>query len=412
MKKTLEIFLGILTAMGGFVEVGELTFAINAGSKFNYGLLWVVALGTVGIMVYGEMAGRIAAVRGQPVFNLIRERAGLNFGLVTLLAATAVSVMTCAAEVGAIALLWQLLSGLPYRLLIVVALLFLLAAVWLLKFEWIERVFGLLGLLMIVFIAAMVSMRPDWTQVASGFVPSVPPTESSHDYVLYAFFVVAMLSSIMLPYETYFYASGAIEDKWKPADIALNRVIVVVGFTLGSVLCASLMVIGAHFFAPLQIEAQLPGTAALAAAHEFGKAGMFAALLGMFFAFGGAAIENALSAAYGIAQFFGWPWGKFRPPRTASRFTLAWIAVFALAAVVVLTGVDPVSVVEYSIVFSVVILPLTYFPMLLIARDRAVMGRHANGPIAAALGWFFLVVICAAAVAAIPLLIATHGGQG
>jgi manganese transport protein len=152
MKKWVEIFLGILTAMGGFVEVGELVFSVNAGARFRFSLLWVVALGTVGIIVYCEMAGRIAAVRGQPVFNLIRERAGLNAGLVTLVAANAVNLLTCTAEIGGIAILWQLFSGWPYRWLVVLALLFLLSVVWVLSFEWIERVFGLLGLLMCVYL--------------------------------------------------------------------------------------------------------------------------------------------------------------------------------------------------------------------------------------------------------------------
>ncbi len=412
MKKVLEIFLGILTAMGGFVEIGELTFAMNAGSKFHYSLLWVVAIGTVGIIGYCEMAGRVAAVRRQPVFNLIRERVGIRLGLLTLVAATAVSLMTCAAEVGAIAMLWQLATGSPYRLLVLAALIFFLAVVWVLPFEWIERVFGLMGLLMAVFIVTAFHLQPDWNAVAAGFVPNVPQLESGHDYVVLAFFAVALLSSIMLPYETYFYASGAIEDKWKPSDIPLNRVIVFVGFTLGAAVAVALVIVGKELFAPLRIEAELPGTAALAAAHEFGKTGLIVALLGMFFAFGGAAIENALSGAYNIAQFFGWPWGKFRPARTASRFTLAWAAIFGLAAIVMFTGVDPVAVVEYSIVFSVVILPLTYFPMLLIARDKVVMGEHVNGPIASTFGWAYLVVLTAAALAAIPLLIATHGGQG
>ncbi|MDQ3746988.1 MAG: divalent metal cation transporter, partial [Acidobacteriota bacterium] len=106
MKKWVEIFLGILTAMGGFVEVGELVFSVNAGARFRFSLLWVVALGTVGIIAYCEMAGRIAAVREQPVFNLIRERAGFNAGLVTLVAANVVNLLTCTAEIGGIALLW------------------------------------------------------------------------------------------------------------------------------------------------------------------------------------------------------------------------------------------------------------------------------------------------------------------
>jgi Mn2+/Fe2+ NRAMP family transporter len=412
MKKLLEVFLGILTAMGGFVEVGELTFTLNAGSRFAYDLLWVVALGTLGISVFCEMAGRIAAARGQPVFNLIRERVGFKAGLITLIAANAVCLMTCAAEIGGIALLWQLLSGWPYRLLVLLALAFFLLVVWFFKFNWIERVFGLLGLLMVVFCVAAYSMEPEWHEVAAGFIPGPPEVESSRDYLVCAFFGVSLLSSIMLPYETYFYASGGIEDKWKPQDVNLNRFIVIAGFLLGGVLATALVIVGAQYLQPREIEAALPGTAALAVSSELGKVGLVVALLGMFFAFAGAAIETAMSAAYNLSQFLGWPWGKFRPPQQASRFTLSWIVVLVLATLVILTGVDPIKVVEYAIVFSVVILPLTYFPMLMIAHDREVMGDYANGPLASILGWAFFIIITIAAIAALPLMIATHGGQG
>ncbi|PYS73473.1 MAG: hypothetical protein DMF69_04690, partial [Acidobacteria bacterium] len=137
MKKLLEIFLSILTAMGGFVEIGELVFAVNAGAKFRYSLLWVVLLGTIGIMVYGEMSGRIAAQTQQPVFYLIRERVGYAAGLGTLIAASAVCLLTCAAEIGGIALILKLLFGGPYRLLVVCGFVFLVLAVWFLSFQWI-----------------------------------------------------------------------------------------------------------------------------------------------------------------------------------------------------------------------------------------------------------------------------------
>ena len=411
MKKILEIFLGILTAMGGFVEIGELTFMMNAGSKFDYQLLWVVLLGVVGIMVYGEITGRIAAVRGQAVFNVVRERAGMRLGLLTLVAATLVCLLTCAAEIGAIALVWQLLSGWPYRGLLLLALVFFLLVIWFLPFKAIERVFGLLGLLMVVFIIVAWKMQPDWGQAAAGLVPTLPsgPTDKQ---LLYAYYAVALISSVMLPYETYFYASGAIEDRWTPKDIPLNRVIVIIGFALGGLLAASLMSIGNQYLGPHQVEAGLPGTAAFSAASQLGRAGLWLAIGGMFFAFAGAAIETAMCSAYDIAQFFGWPWGKFRAPRNAPRFVLAWAIVLVLATAVVMTGVDPIQVVEYSIVFSVVILPLTYFPVMAISRDPDVMGVHVNGPIANTLGWIYFVLISIAAVAAIPLLILTHGGEG
>ena len=411
MSKVLEIFLGILTAMGGFVEIGELTFMMNAGSKFHYQLLWVVVLGTVGIMVFGEISGRIAAVRGQAVFNVVRERAGIRLGLLTLVAATLVCLLTCAAEIGAIALLWELLSGWSYRGLLLLALVFLLLVIWFLPFKAIERVFGLLGLFMVVFVVVAWKMQPDWAQAAAGLVPTLP-SETSDKQLLHGYYAVALISSVMLPYETYFYASGAIEDHWTPRDIPLNRVIVIVGFALGGLLAASLMSIGNQFLAPQQIEAGLPGTAALSAASQLGRGGLWLAMGGMFFAFAGAAIETAMSSAYDIAQFFGWPWGKFRAPRNAPRFALAWAIVLVLATLVVMTGVDPIQVVEYSIVFSVVILPLTYFPLMAISRDPDVMGVHVNGPIANTLGWAYFVLITIAAIVAIPLLVLTHGGQG
>jgi Mn2+/Fe2+ NRAMP family transporter len=411
VKQYLGIFLGILTAVGGFVEIGELVFSLNGGAKFGYSLMWVVALGTVGIIVYGEMAGRVAAVTRQPIFYVIRERTGFPAALGTMLAANVISLLTCAAEIGGIAIILRLLLGGPYRLLILTGFVFLALVVWFVSFEWIERLFGLFGLLMVVFIVAAVYLKPDWRRVAASFVPNVPRLSSGGEYYSYAYFVVAILSSILLPYETYFYAAGAIEDRWEPKDVKMNRVIVIVGFTLGSALSVGLILLGAELFMPSRLEPELPGAAALAVSFAFGKTGLILALLGMFFAFGGAAVENALTGAYNLAQFLGWPWGKFRKPAGAARFTLAWLGMLVAALLIVITGVDPVEVVEYSIVFSVIVLPLTYLPLLMVAGDKDLMGPFANGRLAKALGWFYLILICVAALAAMPLLVITHGGK-
>ncbi|MFL6468988.1 MAG: NRAMP family divalent metal transporter [Pyrinomonadaceae bacterium] len=412
MKKILEVFLGILTAMGGFVEIGELVFTVNAGVKFGFRLMWVVALGTLGIMVYGEMSARIAAVTKKPVFVLIRERLGFEAGLFTLIAANVVNLLTCAAEIGGVALILKLLFGGNYFLLILISALIIFCSIWFLKLDWIERVYGLLGLMMIVFIAAAIYHQPDWNQVAAGLVPGVPDVERTSDYYVYAYFAVAMLSSIMLPYETYFYASGALEDKWTAKDIPMNRIIVVIGFGLGALLAAALLIVGAQVFMAHEIEVQTPGTAALAASSILGTTGLLLALGGMFFAFGGAAIETTLSGAYNLAQFVGWPWGKQKEPGKVPRFTASWVVIIILATMIIITGIDPVEIVEYSIVFAVVILPLTFFPILMAGNDRKEMGDHANGFIARPLGWFFFILITIAALAAIPLLVITHGGKG
>jgi Mn2+ and Fe2+ transporters of the NRAMP family len=63
MKKLLGVTLGIMTALGGFVDLGQIVFTMQAGSLFGYQLLWAVVLGTVAIIVYMEMCGRVAVSR-------------------------------------------------------------------------------------------------------------------------------------------------------------------------------------------------------------------------------------------------------------------------------------------------------------------------------------------------------------
>ena len=411
MGGLIEITLGIMTAVGGFVDVSELVFAAVAGSRFGFALIWVFAFSTIGIGCYGEMSGRIAAIAKQPVFNLMRQRLGLRLGLLTLIASSIVNTITCAAEIGGTALVLHLLTGWPYALLAVLSTLLLMAVIWALPFKWIERLFGILGLVMICFAAATVKLAPNWSAVALGFVPQIPTALPVKDVVVFAYFAVAIVSAVMFPYETYFYSSGGIEENWKPKDLKVNRLTTTVGFGLGSLLAICILIDAAILFRPLHIDPQLPGTAALEVAIPFGKGGLLLALFGMLFAIGGAAVETGLSTAYSIAQFFGWEWGRYKRPHEAPRFTFAWAATFSVALAIVLTGIEPLQLVEWSIVFSIVVLPLTYLPLLLIGNDRKYMGPHVNGRLSNGIGWTFYAVLAIAALAAIPLYVITQGGQ-
>jgi manganese transport protein len=405
--KIFQVALGILAAIGGFVDIGDIVFNVAAGATFGYQLLWVVVVGVVGIIVYSEMCGRVAAVSGKAVFDAVRERVGFGAGLTTLLAAEFVVLMTLAAEIGGVAICLQLLSGLPYRVLIVLAILGLGVVVWVTSFEWIERIFGYGGLCLLVFGVAAVKLHPEWNEVAHGFVPSV----NTSDTMLYLFFVVGLLGAAMTPYEVYFYSSGGVEEEWTPKDLGVNRANAIVGYGLGGLLSFCLMIVGGALFLPHGIEPELLGTVALGAEVPLGQIGLLVALVGILFAVGGASIDTLFAGAYNLAQFFGWEWGRYRTAAGAPRFTLTWMVMLGVALLVVMTGVDPVQLTEYAVIFSVVALPLTYFPILLVANDRSYMGEHRNGRLANVFGIAYLVVVLAVSVAAIPLLVLTNVGQ-
>jgi Mn2+/Fe2+ NRAMP family transporter len=407
----LELTLGIMTAVGGFVDISELVFAAKAGSTFGYSLIWVFAFSTVGIIVFSEMSGRVAAIAKQPVFNLMRHRLGLKLGLAVLAASMISNLITCAAEVGGVALVLNYLTGLPYALMAVAITAMLILSIWVLPFKWIERVYGLLGLFMLVFAAALFANYPPWQQIAGGFVPQVPHGLSTKQLLTFAYFAVAIVSAVMFPYEVYFYSSGGIEEDWKAKDLVTNRVTSVLGMGLGSLLAIAILANSAIVFGPSNVDPNIPGTAALEAAIPFGKWGLILALLGMLFAVAGAAVETCLANAYSIAQFFGWRWGRHRKPWEAPRFTITWIALFVAALAIVLTGVDVMTLVELAILFSILVLPMTYLPLLLLSGNRKIMGKHANGRISMGLGWLYFAVIVLAAIAALPLYFLTSGGN-
>ena len=409
-RKILEIFLGVMTALGGFVDIGELVFTAQAGARFGYSLLWAIALGTIGIIVYSEMCGRIAAVAKQPVFVVIRQRLGARAGFGVWLASTLVNIATCAAEIGGIALIMKLLLGHgPVWLPLAVAAA-MIAVIAVLPFRWIERVFGLAGLAMIVFCAAAVAVGPNWSVAARDLLPNLPALHG-HSPVLYGFFVVGIVSSLMMPYEVYFYSSGGIEEGWHASDLGMNKFITIVGFTLGAIVSMAILVLGAEVFLPRGIVPDAIGSSALMVGEPYGRIGIILALVGMLTAVAGAAVETALAGAYNFAQYFGLNWGRSLPIRKTPAFDGAWMAMIVIAAVIVMVGADPMQIVELSVMLAVIVLPFSYLPILLTARVRFIMGGHRNGVLANALGWAFFVLITATAVAAPILLIATGMGS-
>jgi manganese transport protein len=406
VRAILKIALGIIAAIGGFLDIGDLVFNTQAGALYRYDLLWAVALGTLGIAVYAEMCGRVAAVTQRPVFDSIRMRFGFGMGLVALVASTLVNLLTVAAELGGLAIILTLLFDAAFSLFVVIAAIGLIVVVALLPFGGIERIFGYCGLMMLVFVATAVHQGPDWGEVAHGFVPSLSGS------TLYLYFVVGVFAAALMPYEVHFYSSGAIEEGWTEENLKENRLNAIVGYGLGGILACALVVVSGYLFHPLGVDPGDLGTVALPAQGAFGETGLLLALGGMMFCIGGAAIDSSFSASYNLAQFLGWEWGRNRGPERAPRFTASWLLFLFLAMLIVLSGINPVEITEYAVVFAVVALPLTYLPILLVGGDPSFMGEHVNGRTSKLLGWIYFAVIVVLAIVAVPLLLMTNGGGG
>jgi Mn2+/Fe2+ NRAMP family transporter len=391
------------------VDIGDLVTNAVVGSRFGLSLVWVVAVGVVGICLFANMSGRVAAASGRATFEVIRERLGPRAGLANLSASFLINLMTVTAEIGGVALALQLASSVHYLLWIPVAAVAVWLVIWRVKFSIMENVTGLLGLTLIVFAVALFLLKPDWGVLAGqALAPAVPDGETVPTYWYYA---IALFGAAMTPYEVFFFSSGAVEEGWTVKDLVQSRLNVLVGFPLGGLLSVAIAGCAAVVLLPAGIAVTSLSQVILPVAEGAGKLGLAFVLVGVVAATFGAALETTLSSGYTLAQFFGWSWGKFRRPVQAARFHLAMIICLLVGLAVLATGVDPVLVTEYSVVFSAIALPLTYLPILIVSNDPQYMGQHVNGRAVNVLGMAYLVIILVASLAAIPLMIVTGAGS-
>jgi manganese transport protein len=407
--KLLKFMLGVMTAIGGFVDVGNLVTAGITGARFGMALTWAIVIGTVAMTMYGEMAGRVAAVARRPVFHIIRERLGVRASMLNLVAFGLLSLLTLAAELGGVSLTLEIVTGWNYLVFVPLIAALVWLTVWRMRFTWMENIFGILGLCLIVYVIALFVMPTNWGDLwHSATHPWVPPDQG---HPMYWFYAISLFGACLVPYQVIFFSSGGREEHWTDKDLVEMRMNAVVGFPLGGLLSIAIMAAAYVVLQPAQIDVSHLSQTTLPIAQALGPWGLVLALIGFVAAMFAAACECALSIGYAVGQFFGWGWGKDKPPRDKPRFHVVCLLAVIVAAGFIMTSLDPISLTIVSVVLGAAAVPLTYFPVLVVANDRGYMGKRVNRVWNNAVSMMLLVLMVATSLATIPLLLFTKAGQ-
>jgi Mn2+/Fe2+ NRAMP family transporter len=405
MKKWAEVALGLVTGIGGFLEIGSIATTAQAGAEFGVQLAWVLVVGTVGLAFLMEMSGRLAAVSRRTFVDQLRERFGVRFFMAPLIAMLVVSLLVIASEIGGICLALQLVTGIGIRwwALAVAAVGWLL--LWRGTFEVVEQGTAAIGLVSLTFLVAAMKLHPSWRHVAAAFVPSAP----SHDRARYWYLAVSIMGASISPYLAVFYSSGAIEDAWTAEYIGVNRVTAALGNFFGGGLAVMVLVCAAMVLAPRHIKADTFEHLSLLLGTPLGRAGIALFIATVCATCFGATMEIVLSLAYLLAQGFGWAWSQNLKPVKDARFTVAWSVVLIVAAVIIVAGADPLELTNISMVATAASLPLTIVPLVVLMNDRGVMSKYTNGWISNMAVGVLAVLSIALCLAAVPLQILGGG---
>ena len=285
------------------------------------------------------MAGRVAAVTQRPVFDLVRERLGARLGLANAVASYLVTSVTLVAELCGVALAIELVTDVHYLLWVPLVAVLAFFVVWRLPFEQMERLYGLAGLLLFVFVFAVWRIGPDWGSVwHEATHPSLPAGEGLPTYFFYA---VVILGAQMTPYEVFFFSSAAVEQGWTASALADARLNVMIGYPIGGALAIGIQAVAALVLRPAGIQVEHLSQSVLPVVTAFGKVGLACAVIGIVAATLGSVLETLLSSGYVVSQHFGWSWGKSVRHSDATRFTTLVVLTLIAATAVALTTINP-----------------------------------------------------------------------
>jgi Mn2+/Fe2+ NRAMP family transporter len=378
---------GMITANAGNDAGGIATFA-SVGADFGYSLLWLLIPITISLGIVQEMCARMGAVTGKGLADLIRERFGVRWTALIMLALLIANAGVTVSEFVGIAAASELFDVSHYVSVPLAAIL-----VWFLivkgSYKKVERVFLLMSLVFLGYIVSAFLSRPDWTAVAIGMVR--PEFKLEYAFI---FTFVAVIGTTISPYMQVYVQSSVVEKGVTPDDYGKTKLDVWVGTIFAILIVFFIIVSTAATLHKAGIQISSAEDAARALRPLAGRYAQALFGLGLFGASMLAAGVLPLATAYSISEALGFEKGVSRSFREAPIFLGTFTFLVAVgAAIAIVPNLPLIRVLLVTQVINGLLLPIVLFAVLRLVNDREVMGRHVNGPIYNILAWLTAIVV-------------------
>jgi NRAMP (natural resistance-associated macrophage protein)-like metal ion transporter len=367
---------GLIAANAGNDAGGIATYS-SVGAKYGYDLLWMMVVITVSLVVVQEMAARMGAVTGKGLAELIREEYGIRWALFATASVLVANLGICISEfVGIGAALG--LAGVPFQVAVPIAAL----AVWLLvvrgTYKAAERVFVLMTIPFFAYPIAAILAHPHWGSVGSAIV--APHIQLSSGYL---FLFIATAGTTITPFMQLYVQSAVVERGIGPEELNAERAEVVAGSIFANLIaCFIIIATGATLYVHGDHVVNNAADAARALAPFAGRFAEALFAVGLLGASLLAAAILPITAAYVIAETFGFEKGISHRPREAPVFVGVLTVLIAIGMLVaIVPGIPVIKLLVLVQVVNGVLLPITLFFVWRLAASRELMGNYANGPV-------------------------------
>lgn len=378
---------GMVAALAGADAGGVATYS-SAGALFGYGQLWTVPVMCLLLIVAQETAARMGCVTGKGFASLIREQFGVRMSTLAMLALLISNTTVTLSEFAGIASGFALF-GIPAYVSVPIAA----VAIWALtmsgSYHRIEKILLLISCAFVTYVVAGVMVGPDWGDALNATLIPRFSTDPQYFSVL-----VANIGTTIAPWMIFLAQSNVVEKNARAEDLPYQRIDTVTGSVVASAISWFIILTTGAVLFPAGIAVNGAEDAASALAPLVGpyaEALFGAGLVGASF-LAACVLPGITSSA--ICEAFGWERGADRSWQEAPVYRGIITAIIFLSAVIVIVpNVNLFGIMMLAQVVNGVLLPVLLVFMVLIAEDRHVMGRFANGRIWNGLTWFTIIAV-------------------
>jgi NRAMP (natural resistance-associated macrophage protein)-like metal ion transporter len=396
---------GLITGAADDDPSGISTYSV-AGATFGYVPLWTALFSFPFMTAVQLMCARLGIVTGLGLAGVIRRRYShwVLWGACSLLVIA--NVVNIAADLGGMAEATMMVTRAPVALTVPVYGIVIVALLMWSSYRTIARVFKWLTLVLLAYVIAAFVAHVDWKlALRMTFIPHVEWSR--------AFFsvLVAILGTTISPYLFFWQAAQEVEEERAMGrnlarrrgatreELKACRTDVVAGmFASNAIMYFIIMTTAATLHAHGKTNIATAQEAAEALRPLAGAGAYLLFTLGLIGTGMLAVPVLAGSCAYAIAEASAWRGSLNQRPRRAKKFYIVLGIAMTLGIALNYAGLNAIKLLFTAAVVNGVLAPPLILIVLLLTRDRKVMGDAVNSPLLACLGWLTFGVMMIAAL--------------
>ena len=353
-----------LVVMLADTDAGSVITAAQSGAQWGYSLLLLQFILIPILYIVQELTARLGAATGQGHAELIKRYFGAGWAWVSVGALIVSCVGALLSELSGLAGVGNLI-GVPAPLTLALAVAALLIVAFTNSYLTVERIAIIVGGFEVVFLLVALMARPGLGEIAAGSI-AIPIGDPKYLYL-----ASANIGAVIMPWMVFFQQSSVVEKRLTIKDLPHERADTAIGAVVTQLIMAAVLIAVAATLGKSGGDHALDTVEQISGAitpfiGEFGGKLLFG--LGMSGSALVATIVVTLTAARTFAEVLGVKHKLEDEPREAPWFYGFYTAALVVAAVVVGSGVNLVSLSVGVQVMNSLLLPIVLGFLYLLAR--------------------------------------------